>query len=140
MILLGYTLFSAGYRLQDLFRCPQSHLSRGQCSTTQGAHTKYLHQQRNNRLTRRPIFKGSPQNPTLPLVCAKTPTLRLLLPAAEKFWISPALACMFKYKLLIMKCELLFCSFTIQPQPHFRWPASFRPYQVSDRWRIGAQP
>ena len=82
------------------------------------AHTKHLPQQRNNRLARGPISKAhhnSPQNPTLPLVCAKTPTLRLLLPAPEKFCISPALACMFGYKLLIMKCELLFRSFAIQP-------------------------
>ena len=30
------------------------------------AHTKHLLQQRNNRLTRRPIFKGSPQLTTKP--------------------------------------------------------------------------
>ena len=107
------------YRLQDLFRCPQSHLTRGQCSTTQGAHTPSTCF--NNETTDSPegpflkAHHNSPQNPTLPLVCAKTPTLRLLLPAPKKFCISPALACMLGYKLLIMKCELLFRSFTIQP-------------------------
>ena len=82
------------------------------------AHTKHLLQQRNNRLTRRPVFKGSPQLTTKPHitlgVCQNTyPTTSST--CSGKFCISPALACMLGYKLLIMKCELLFRSFTIQP-------------------------
>ena len=117
-ILLCYSLFTTGYRIFQMPPEPSHQGPMFYCSECAHTPSTCL----NNETTdspEGPILKAhhnSPQNPTLPLVCAKTPTLRLLLPAAEKFCISPALACMLGYKLLIMKCELLFRSFAIQPQ------------------------